>query len=457
MHKDRITTHEASKPRHDKAYILYWMQSAQRCHENPALDAAIKASLRQKKPLRVLFVLDPSFKEANHRHYSFMLEGLPSLRDKLRAMNIEFFLDIGPFVETVIKHLSRAVLFIFDKAYTRPLRDTRGHIVQAAKTQHCPAYEIETELIVPIEKASSKCEYAARTLRPKLLRQVDDYLEETVLQEAHHPPLDEPSYADDCISSWLERINPDTSIRKSTYFEGGEDVGLERLEQFVSESLCHYDQSNDPALDLTSRLSPYLHFGQVSVVRIYQRVASMIDHCPAAVESYLEQLLVRRELAFNYVYYCQGYDQFETMTDRWAYETMAAHADDPRPVIYTKEDYIQFNTHDPYFNAAMKEMVYTGHMHNYMRMYWGKKIIEWNPDMKTAYETILSLNNAYFIDGRDPNSYTGVAWLFGRHDRAWTRRDIFGSLRYMNAAGLKRKFDIETYVKRMDNLEEKKS
>lgn len=456
MHKDRVTPHHTSPIRQDQTYILYWMQAAQRLHENYALEAAMRASVRHNKPLRVLFVLDPTFKEANHRHYSFMLEGLSSLRDKLRALNIEFYLDIGPFTDTVVKHLSRAVLFIFDKGYTRALRAVRLAVVEAAIAENLPTYEIETELIVPIEKASQKCEYAARTLRPKLLRQVETYLDEAVLTPPLHAPLAEPSYADMPVEAWLTHIEADTSIRKSPYFTGGEDIALARLETFIDELLCHYDKSNDPSLNLTSQLSPYLHFGQLSAVRVYQRVSAALDRCPVAVEGFLEQLLVRRELAFNFVYYCNGYDRFDTMTDRWAYETMHAHADDHRPILYTKDDYHRYDTHDPYFNAAMKEMVLTGYMHNYMRMYWGKKIIEWSPDMKTAYETILELNNAYFIDGRDPNSYAGVAWLFGRHDRAWTRRDIFGSLRYMNAAGLKRKFDIEAYVERMERLQPSK-
>ncbi|HCZ23721.1 MAG TPA: deoxyribodipyrimidine photolyase, partial [Acholeplasmataceae bacterium] len=167
-------------------------------------------------------------------------------------------------------------------------------------------------------------------------------------------------------------------------------------------------------------------------------------------DQYVEQLLVRRELAFNYVTYQKGYDQFESMTEPWAYQTMTSHEHDFRPYLYTKEDYISFKTHDPYFNAAMKEMVLTGYMHNYMRMYWAKKIIEWSPNYVYAYEMIKSLNNTYFIDGRDANSYAGIAWCFGKHDRAWTERDIFGKLRYMNAGGLERKFDIQSYVSRMN-------
>jgi deoxyribodipyrimidine photo-lyase len=134
---------------------------------------------------------------------------------------------------------------------------------------------------------------------------------------------------------------------------------------------------------------------------------------------------------------------------------MNTHLLDERDYIYTIDDYLAFATHDPYFNAAMKQMVMTGYMHNYMRMYWAKKIIEWSHTYQEAYHIIKSLNDTYFLDGRDANGYTGIAWCFGRHDRAWTERDIFGKLRYMNANGLKRKFDIESYVEQMNNLQKK--
>ena len=161
---------------------------------------------------------------------------------------------------------------------------------------------------------------------------------------------------------------------------------------------------------------------------------------------------MRRELAFNFVYYREGYDAFETMTNPWAYRTMDLHNGDVRPYLYNLEALENFATHDIYWNTAMKEMVITGYMHNYMRMYWCKKIIEWTPNFKKAYETAIYLNNKYFIDGRDPNSYTGVAWCFGIHDRGWRERHVFGTLRYMNAQGLKRKFDMEKYIERVDKL-----
>jgi deoxyribodipyrimidine photo-lyase len=165
-----------------------------------------------------------------------------------------------------------------------------------------------------------------------------------------------------------------------------------------------------------------------------------------SLEGYLEQLLVRRELAFNFIYYQEGYDQFESMSYDWAYQTMKKHENDPKEFVYTMADFLNLTTHDPYFNQAMKTMIEEGIMPNYMRMYWGKKILEWSSSYKEAYETTLYLNNKFFIDGRDANSYTGVAWIYGRHDRPWGERPIFGTLRYMNDKGLERKFDMKKYI-----------
>jgi deoxyribodipyrimidine photo-lyase len=203
-------------------------------------------------------------------------------------------------------------------------------------------------------------------------------------------------------------------------------------------------------------MSLYLHFGQISPLEILERLFLAQEHGQIEGESfdqYIEQLLVRRELALNYVTYQKGYDQFETMTEPWAYMTMKEHELDKRDYLYTLEQLENAKTHDNYFNAAMKEMFYTGYMHNYMRMYWAKKIIEWMPSYKLAYDTIVYLNNKYFIDGRDANSYASIAWCFGKHDRAWNERHIFGKLRYMNDKGLERKFNINNYVELINKIE----
>jgi deoxyribodipyrimidine photo-lyase len=320
-------------------------------------------------------------------------------------------------------------------------------MIALSKKADLDTFMVESDLIVPIEIASSKCEYAARTIRPKLLKLKDAYLKlfeipELMIKKPHNGFLIPNIY------THIKTFNIDHKVTVSPFLKGGETEAFKHLKAFIKQKLNAYKDSNDPTLELNSYLSPYLHFGAISPIRIYMEVldASHKNIDPESVESFLEQLLVRRELAFNFIYYHEGYDRFETMTDPWAHQTMLDHENDEREYIYTIKDYESLNTHDIYFNQAMKQMITLGIMPNYMRMYWGKKIIEWSKTYKEAYETTLYLNNKYFLDGRDANSYTGVAWLFGRHDRAWTERKIFGKLRYMNQNGLIRKFDMKKYV-----------
>jgi deoxyribodipyrimidine photo-lyase len=199
-------------------------------------------------------------------------------------------------------------------------------------------------------------------------------------------------------------------------------------------------------------MSPYLHFGQVSPVYLAVEARRRLAVAPRDVETLLEELIVRRELAVNFVEYTPDYDSFESLP-QWARAALERHRDDRRPHVYTTGELASARTHDPYWNAAMREMVHTGFMHNYMRMYWGKKILEWSRTPAAAYRTTLELNNRYFLDGRDPNSYTGVAWIYGVHDRAWQERPIFGKIRYMAASGLRRKCDIEGYVAKVRKME----
>jgi len=195
-------------------------------------------------------------------------------------------------------------------------------------------------------------------------------------------------------------------------------------------------------------LSPYLHFGQISPLEVALAVENARDTNRAARDAFLEELIVRRELSLNFVEHHPRYDTFDALP-AWAQRSLREHAADPREYLYTLEVLEAARTQDPYWNAAQREMVRTGKMHNYMRMYWGKKILEWSPTPEAAFAAALHLNNKYELDGRDPNSFAGVAWCFGKHDRAWGEREVFGKIRYMGAAGLKRKFDMDTYVRRV--------
>ena len=446
MQKERFNLiHEA--PFKNEGPVLYWLQHTQRIDQNYALYQGVQIANDLSKPLQVVFILNPDYPDANVRHFHFMLEGIETLFNKLKAMGVDARIIQGDFT-SLKPYLESCSAFISDKAYTRYLRTTKETIYQEAKALNLYTLEVESDLIVPVKTASDKLEYAARTIRPKLLKQKDPFLR---LYDV--PPLKVQkgtlsSVIQPDLKTFIKGLPIDHTVKVARLFKGGEDQALNQLNHFIKHGLAHYKDANDPTKNYNSYLSAYLHFGQISPVRIYLEVLKHQEKIPQeSLEGYLEQLLIRRELAFNFIYYQEGYDQFETMTYDWAYLTMKAHENDTRDYLYTLDDYLKARTHDPYFNQAMKTMIDEGIMPNYMRMYWGKKIIEWSKTYKEAYTTTLYLNNRYFIDGMDANSFAGVAWLFGRHDRPWTKRPIFGSLRYMNDKGLERKFDMKAYLK----------
>jgi len=436
-------------------YVLYWMQQSQRIHFNHALEHATRLANHYEKPLVVVFCLT-SYPDANKRHYHFMLRGLQELVPIFQEKNIHFIFTKSEPVNKVYELAKHSIHTVFDMGYLRIQRRWRNELYTKFKnslTIHLDL--VESDLVVPIKEASDKLEYSARTIRKKLMNKYRYYLDDVNIQSVH------TSYKGNLESESLEDIEELLSsfnlkdIPPSTDYIGGQEQAKKRVKDYFSKDINSYPKSNDPSLDNTAKISMYLHFGQLSstyVIKELENLHQIGQIKTEAYEAFLEQLLVRRELSFNYVYYNKNYDDFNHITYDWAYQTMDNHILDKREHIYDIDDYINFTTHDKYFNAAMKQMVKTGYMHNYMRMYWAKKIIEWSKTYKDAFITIKTLNDTYFIDGRDANGYTGIAWCFGRHDRAWTEREIFGKLRYMNANGLKRKFDIEAYVKQMDAL-----
>jgi len=251
----------------------------------------------------------------------------------------------------------------------------------------------------------------------------------------------------------LDRVMEDLKIDRSVggvdSFRGGTRQAKRRLRAFVRGRLDEYpERRNDPNAEAVSGLSPYLHFGQISPLYVALQVRATSSR---GKDPYLEELIVRRELSSNFVYYCHEYDSFESLPP-WARRTLNYHSRDKREYVYSREDFEAARTHDPYWNAAQMEMVLTGKMHGYMRMYWGKKILEWTPSPQEGFKIALYLNNKYELDGRDPNGFAGVAWCFGKHDRAWQERPVFGEIRYMNGAGLKRKFDADAYAKKIAAL-----
>ena len=449
MNQNRIQRLNEEAPDAGGEYVLYWMQQSQRAYYNPALEHAVRLANQCGQGVVVGLGLMADYPEANRRHFAFMLEGLAETVTRLHKRGIKAVVQSGEPDQVALSLAKRAALVVCDRGYLRHQRQWRRHVAAKAKKQ---VIQVEGDVVVPVEAVSDKREYAARTIRPKIGKLQDEHLQGIGETEPGKSslPLDITTDMDlrhpDAV---LRQLPLDQSVDRSNRFIGGTSRARRRLKRFILKHLDGYSQArNDPGAPQCSELSPYLHFGQISPVEIALEINAAKNGSKADKEAFLEELIVRRELAVNFVYFEPNYDAYRCLPD-WAKETLKAHRNDERPHRYTRTQMERAETHDAAWNAAMREMRITGYMHNYMRMYWGKKILQWCNTPQYAYATALYLNNKYFIDGRDPNSYANVAWLFGLHDRPWKEREIFGKVRYMSANGLQRKFDIDAYIDRI--------
>ena len=436
------------QPIQDGRYVLCWMQAAQRSEYNHALEYAIALANRRGKAVLGVFALTDNYPEANLRHYHLMLEGLSETKSSLAKRGIQLAVIRGEPDNVIVDAAVDADAVIVDAGQLRMQRKWRAN---AAEKIGCAMYEVETNLIIPVWEASGKEEFAARTIRPKIHCLLSEYLTpvrhrkvkvESLGLKFKSFDISDPAKA-------ASKLKIDTSVKPVSGFTGGTSHAKKRLRNFIKIKLDNYDKlRNDPGLDYQSGLSPYLHFGQISPLFI---AIEVLNSNSKGKDAFLEELIVRRELSHNYVYYSDRYDSIDGI-EPWSKRTLNFHERDKREYIYTLEEFEHAGTHDKYWNAAQMEMALTGKMHGYMRMYWGKKILEWSKSLAEAFNTAIYLNNKYELDGRDANGYSGVAWCFGKHDRAWPERKVFGKIRYMNAAGLKRKFDIDAYIRKVEKL-----
>ncbi len=432
-------------------YVLYWMQTAQRVSYNHALEYAKDEANRLNKPLLVYFGLMDDYPEANARHYHFMIEGLIHVKKELEKKGIQFFLSNVSPEKGAMTLSDRACLLITERSY---LRHEKAWKKQVSEEIPCMMVEVETNVVVPIDEVSLKEEYSAATIRKKIEREIPNYAFTLENREVQVPSLHiQPTME----ALPLRTVDETLSLLKLSmevlpipeYYLGGYDEALRHFKTFMDEKFQGYAElRNDPVQDYASNLSPYLHFGQISPLEIY---LSLMDHHSENKRVFLDELIVRRELAINFVEHNAHYDSYKAISS-FAKVTLDKHRHDERPFTYTLKELEKGKTHDIYWNACQLEMVHTGKMHGYLRMYWGKKIIEWTASPDIAYEIAVYLNNKYHLDGRDPNGFAGVAWCFGKHDRPWKEREVFGSVRYMNDKGLKRKFKIDQYVEKIEAL-----
>ncbi|MDT9547554.1 MAG: deoxyribodipyrimidine photo-lyase [Chlorobium sp.] len=431
--------------------VIYWMSRDQRVQQNRALHFARMKADALRQPLLVVFTLVPSFIGATLRQYHFMLKGLQEVERSLRELNIGFVLlqcgsqgggpgaEIGRFARSV-----GAGCLITDYS---PLNISRRWKDDASAQLGVPMYEVDAHNIVPCLAASGKQEYAARTFRPKINRLLGEFL--MPLPPVEAMAVTTPLQAVDWESA-LGSLSVDTTVPPVTWLAAGESAAREHLRRFIAGKLPRYhEERNDPNAEATSTISAYLHFGQLSAAETALEV--MAGNAPEeAKAAFLEELIIRRELSDNYCAYNQHYDAYEGLPG-WARASLKHHEGDLRDALYTPDQFDRAETHDRLWNAAQNELLRTGKIHGYMRMYWAKKILEWSPSPQQAFETAVWLNDRYALDGRDPNGYSGIAWsIGGLHDRPWFERPVYGKIRYMNASGCRRKFDVERYIMRQN-------
>ena len=435
---------EYHKPESSQGPVVYWMSRDQRVHDHWGLILAQKLALEQQQPLCVVFSLVSDFLGATFRQYDFMLKGLEEVEHTLVHFNIPFFILLGPAHKTLPKFLekNKAGTLVSDFS---PLKIHQGWIKELKDKITIPLYQVDSHNIVPCWIASSKQEYAAYTLRPKIHQLLPEFLEEFTPLKIHpFSWMHQVSFIDWPVIFRELKVNRD--VAPIDWLTPGEEAAKEVLHDFINNKLSLYDKyRNDPLQNVISNLSPYLHFGQIAPQRVALNVKrEMINE--ESKEAFLEELIVRRELADNFCFYNQNYDNPDGFP-QWAKESLKSHLLDPRPYLYTLDDFETCQTHDDLWNACQMDLVIKGKLHGYLRMYWAKKILEWSHSPDEALQRTIYLNDKYFLDGRDPNGYAGMAWSIGGvHDRAWFNRAVFGKVRYMNYNGCKRKFNVSAYI-----------
>jgi len=447
MNKRRIRLFQAGNQTNGS--VIYWMSRDQRVHDNWALLFAQQLAMGKKRPLSVIFNLVPDFLEATIRQYGFMIKGLKEVEIELKKFDIPFFLLTGKPEIEIPKFLNSVktsnLVSDFD-----PLKIKRIWKREVSKKIKIPFYEVDAHNIVPCLVVSDKTEFGAYTIRPKIHRLLPEFMDE-------YPELKKMKRSKSLTSDKIdwEKVTNNLKINKKVkeidWIQSGESAASSVLKDFLENKLEHYSQDkNDPNKNALSNLSPYLHFGQISAQRVALAIQQIHPDSKSS-EVFLEELIVRRELADNFCYFNPNYDSFNGFHD-WAKKTLNEHRNDKRKFTYSLKEFENADTHEDLWNAAQTELLFTGKMHGYMRMYWAKKILEWSNSPEEALRIAIYLNDKYELDGRDPNGYVGCAWSIGGvHDRAWTERPVFGKIRYMNRNGAMRKFDVEAYILRQKN------
>lgn len=457
---ERIAKLNAAPERPDREYVLYWSQMNRRVDANHALLYAVELANKHRLPVLFYEGLTCTYDYANDRLHTFLLQGVPETARRSKKAGIGYVFYLRRTSESpndVLYRLAKRAAAIVTDDY--PAFIARYHNQCVPPKLDIAYYAVDASCVVPMSQIPGR-QYGAYTIRPKIRRLLPRYLKPTDEMRVKHRFRETiPDFHTEVtvgkIPELVASCEIDHSIRPSLAFEGGRIAAEKLLERFLTGNLSRYARSrNEPSEHATSNLSPYLHFGQISALEVALAVQEYARRHKLIADEYLEELIVRRELAFNYARFVEDPGDLANLPD-WCRENMRKHIRDKRNPVYTPEQFERAETHDELWNAAQKEMLLRGKIHGYYRMYWGKKIIEWSADYRQAVQTMIDIHGRYALDGRDPCTYANVLWCFGLHDRPWPARPVFGKMRYMSREGMQRKTDTPAYIGEIRALEER--
>lgn len=456
--KDRVRAVNHRPFRQPAEYVLYWAQIHRRVEGNFGLAYAIELANDLELPVLFYEHLTCAYPHANDRFWTFVLEGVPDTSRQLRSRGIgySFYMRAAKADpdDMLLRAASRAAAVVSDE-YPESLIAQHNRAIR--EQLEIPYYAVDSCGVIPLRRFEKR-EYAAYTIRPKVNRMLPEYFSAFELPKVKHPfrgdpPVPPTVVTKGNIGSLVARAEIDHSVPPSLTYTGGSCAATRRLEYFLENNLRRYERDrNEPSRQATSGMSAYLHFGQIGSLQVATAVRRHADACQLMAGGYLEELIVRRELAFNFTHFSARPASLLNLPE-WARNTLREHASDRRDPVYTVQQLEFAETHDALWNAAQKELLLRGTIHGYYRMYWGKKVIEWSPTCQDALERLIYFHDRYALDGRDPNTYANILWLFGLHDRPWGTRPIFGMVRYLSLDGMKRKTDVPAYVAQIAELE----
>jgi deoxyribodipyrimidine photo-lyase len=456
--EDRVRKLSAEPVRETGRYVLYWAQMNRRVHGNQALEYAVATANRLDLPVLFYEGLTCDYPYANDRIHTFVLENVPDTAMLLKKRRIGYVFYLR-------RHRAdpNDTLYRLAKDAAMVVTDDYPTFIAARHNARVPfrigvAYHaVDASCVVPMNR-HPKRHYGAYTIRPQIHKMLPGYLKplrEEKVARPWHGQVDAAHtlVTKQNIAELVAACEIDHDVPVSTSFAGGQVEAERHLEEFLEHRLKRYSaDKNEPSRHATSNLSPYLHFGMTSSLEIALRAKEHAEQNGYLAAEFLEELIVRRELAFNFARFTGKPDSLSALPD-WCLKTMREHQGDPRDPEYTDAQMEGARTYDALWNATQKELLLRGKIHGYYRMYWGKKIIEWSATYEQALNLMVRLHDRYALDGRDPNTYTNILWCFGLHDRPWGARPSFGSLRYMSFDGMKRKTDVDAYIREIAYLE----